>query len=584
MKDYFERLEIKNIQYYSLGYLLTDHYLRIHTNYRHVRSSCNYLTNLLLVYNDDSWSQIMFCYKYGNFLRINEIRIFSDCYLSYSLIYFQALIGALVVDFIQNGNRYRSISTLLKHPSNQVLFEHKQKNKQSLHGLFYKTNTNEVYRVQDTRDYDIWPKIDHRRLRFNSIEKEETPNETVAYADRILNEHSDQSSYQSPSYKDSFLRQYQTVDFQQRVALCYLRANILNLLHTLYVDRKSSADAIHMPDEEVFQTLKLILADYSQCTKALNPTETITPCELQTIVDLELYQAIPLFIQLLLDGITLNKTAEAAPTLTKISLSNVKIAYDKIEQHINDIIKQLERSYQLLVQALQKTLFQKRCTATNDETADFLNDLAGKQSPIEYYSVYTEFTSYTYGLYLSIRLIFAALFNKTALLVEGSESADNRTLNSKKSKKKGGDQQSETVENPDEIKLWSQLEKIEVLYNDQWTQVIENIQKYETYLRKHGQLNANDYERLEKQLDVNSDQSTNKSKSKADENTSSSGSSTKDNQEDPQTSNLTLQLSQLAMRSSTRRAFTLGYLESFIQIRVCLTTKQKTLRLRLSST
>ena len=140
MKDIFERLEIKNIQYYSLGYLLTDHYLRIHTNYRHMKGFFNYLTNLLLVYTDDSWNQIMFCYKYGNFLRINEIRTFSDCYLSYSIIYIQSLIGSMIIDLIQNGNRYNSIINIFKYPSNQVLFENKNKNNNSSHLLFYKTD------------------------------------------------------------------------------------------------------------------------------------------------------------------------------------------------------------------------------------------------------------------------------------------------------------------------------------------------------------------------------------------------------------------------------------------------------------
>ena len=162
MKDFFERLEIKNIQYYSLGYLLTDHYLRIHTNYRNVRYFFHYLTNLLLVYTDDSWSQIMFCYKYGNFLRINEIRTFSDGYLSWSLTYMQSTIGSMVIDLIQNGNRYASIATIFKYPYNQVLFEKKQKTNHSLQAFFYKTDANQTSKVQDTRDFDIWPKMDHR--------------------------------------------------------------------------------------------------------------------------------------------------------------------------------------------------------------------------------------------------------------------------------------------------------------------------------------------------------------------------------------------------------------------------------------
>ena len=159
MKDLFERLEIKNIQYFSLSYLLTDHYLRIHRNYRHMKNFFNYLTNILLVYTDDSWSQIMFCYKYGNFLRINEIRTFSDSYLSYSLIYIQSLVGALIVDLIQNGNRYQSIENIFKHPTNQVLFDQKEKRSESFRTLFYQ---NEMLKVQDTRDFDIWSKIDYR--------------------------------------------------------------------------------------------------------------------------------------------------------------------------------------------------------------------------------------------------------------------------------------------------------------------------------------------------------------------------------------------------------------------------------------
>jgi len=155
MKEFFDRLEIKNIQYFSLSYLLTDHYLRIHRHYRHMKNFFNYLTNILLVYTDDSWSQIMFCYKYGNFLRINEIRTFSDCYLSYSLTYIQSLIGAMVIDVMQSGNRYHSIVNIFKNSSNQVLFDQKDK----MRSLFYH---NDTLKVQDTRDFDVWSKIDYR--------------------------------------------------------------------------------------------------------------------------------------------------------------------------------------------------------------------------------------------------------------------------------------------------------------------------------------------------------------------------------------------------------------------------------------
>jgi N-terminal acetyltransferase B complex non-catalytic subunit len=155
MKEFFDRLEIKNIQYFSLSYLLTDHYLRIHRHYRHMKNFFNYLTNILLVYTDDSWSQIMFCYKYGNFLRINEIRTFSDCYLSYSLTYIQSLIGAMVIDVMQSGNRYHSIVNIFKNSSNQVLFDQKD----IMRSLFYH---NDTLKVQDTRDFDVWSKIDYR--------------------------------------------------------------------------------------------------------------------------------------------------------------------------------------------------------------------------------------------------------------------------------------------------------------------------------------------------------------------------------------------------------------------------------------
>ncbi len=354
------------------------------------------------------------------------------------------------------------------------------------------------------------------RLRFDSIDGNNKPFETLSYADRVLTENSGQTSYQSPSYKDSFLRQYQTNDFQQRSTLSYLRSNILNFLHTLYIDpllpKTDSTSAIHIPDEQVFNALKVIINDYDQCTKSLTSTETITPCELQSIIQLELYKSIPLFIELLLNGLTLNKTAEASSTPAKISLSNTTIHFDKIEQYINAIIKQLERSYQLLLQVLEHTSFQKHCQDIIDQSnIDFLNDLSGSQSPLEFYSVYTEFISYTYSLYLSIKLILASLFNKTSLLIDNNESTSNRSSNSKKSKKKSTEQQaSSNVANENEMKLWDQLERIEYLYNEQWTQIIENIRKYELFIRFQAKLNDNECDRLEKELDGNIEQQLNK--------------------------------------------------------------------------
>ncbi|CAF1987701.1 unnamed protein product [Rotaria magnacalcarata] len=587
MKDTFERLEIKNIQYYSLGYLLTDHYLRIHTNYRQIRYFFNYLTNLLLVYTDDSWSQIMFCYKYGNFLRINEIRAFSDYYLSFSIIYIQSLIGSIIIDLIQNGDRYHSIVGLFKHTSNQGLFEHRDKNNHSLRSLFYKNANSDLFKLQDTRDFDVWSKIDHRRLRFDTVDDNTKSIERISYADRILAENAGQTAYQSPSYKDSFLRQYQTADFQQRTILCYFRANILNLIHTLYID-STTTSAVRMPDEQVLNALKVILNDFDQSTKSLKHVETITPCEIKSIIDLELYKSIPSFIQILLDGLTFNKSTEAT-----ITLANTTVHFDKIDHFITEIIKQLEKSYQLLLQALEKTSFQKRCQTTPENATDdnlcFLNDLSGKQSPLEYYSVYTEFISYIYSLYLSIKSILATLFNKTSLLADSSEhGGNNRSSNTKKSKKKANEQQpAPTVanENENELKLWSQLQKIEPLFNEQWTNITENIQKYETFVRSQGKLTDHECDRLEKDLGGTVEKQSNKQKAKSDEtnNNDSSSTATEKNNNDNQSSNSFFELGKSLMSPSTVHTFAISYLESLMQIRICLRSKQKTLGLRPTS-
>ncbi|CAF2654772.1 unnamed protein product [Rotaria sp. Silwood2] len=535
----------------------------------------------------------MFCYKYGNFLRINEIRTFSDYYLSYSLIYMQSLIGSIIIDLIQNGNRYNSIMNIFKHPSNQILFDNKEKNNNSLHSLFYKTDNNELLKLQDTRDFDIWPKIDYRRLRFDPVDDNNKSIERLTYADRVLADNAGQTAYQSPSYKDSFLRQYQINDFQQRTILCYIRSNILSFLHTLYVDTSisktesaSTTFVIRMPDENVFNALKVILNDFDKCTKSLKSIETITPCEFQSIIELELYKSIPLFIQILLDGLILNKTTEAASST--ITLSNTTVHFDKIDQYINDIIKQLESSYQLLLQALDKTSFQKHCQEkldnANNDNINFLDDLSGKQSPLEYYSVYTEFISYIYSLYLSIKSILATLFNKTSLLIDNSENPNNRSSNTKKSKKKATDQQSSSntaSENENEIKLWNQLQKIEYLFNEQWTNITENIQKYELYIRFQAKLDDNQCDQLEKELQGNSEQQSNKAKAKSDEdNNHESSLSTKKNEDDNQSSDSLFELGKSLMRPSTVHTFAISYLESLMQIRICLRSKQKALSLR----
>jgi hypothetical protein len=263
-----------------------------------------------------------------------------------------------------------------------------------------------------------------------------------------------------------------------------------------------------MPDERVFNALKTIMKDFDECSKRLNSIPTITPCELQAISELEVYQSIPLFIRILVDGFTLNQSAEAAPTILKLSLSNTTIHFEKIEEFINGIIKQLQRSYQFLLQILEKTSFQKQCQDQIDnEKMTFIDDLSGDQSPLEYYSVYTEFISYIYSLYLSIKSILATLFNKTSLLTDNNE---NRSSNTKKSKKKSNEQQTSSNENENEMKLWNQLGKIECLFNDQWTQIIDNIRKYESSLRIQGKLSNDECERLEKELDGNTDQQSNK--------------------------------------------------------------------------
>jgi len=161
------------------------------------------------------------------------------------------------------------------------------------------------------------------------------------------------------------------------------------------------------------------------------------------------------------------------------------------------------------LKALENTSFQKRCEGINNENIDFINDFSGNRSPIEFYSIYTEFISYIYSLFLSIKLILATLFNKTSLL---NDNNDNRASNTKKSKKKVVEQQvpSSLNENENEINLWNQFEKLENLFNDQWTQIIENIRKYELYLRFQAKLNDEECDQLEKELDGTNEQQLNK--------------------------------------------------------------------------
>lgn len=66
-----------------------------------------------------------------------------------------------------------------------------------------------------------------------------------------------------------------------------------------------------------------------------------------------------------------------------------------------------------------------------------------------------------------------------------------------------------------------------------------------------------------------------RAKVKADENNNNQ--SAEDNQQS------SFEFGKTPMRSSTMHSFALGYLESLIQIRVCLMSKQKTLRSRQTS-
>lgn len=244
----------------------------------------------------------------------------------------------------------------------------------------------------------------------------------------------------------------------------------------------------------------------------MKPVATITPCELQSIVDLELYQSLPIFVRTLIDGWTWNKAQEGASAAPILSLNTASIHLDRIDPLMNDIVKQLERSYQLLVGKLEKTSFQKRCD-DNAQAADskltFLDDLAESQSPLELYSVYTEFISYAYGFFLTIRSILATVFNKTALLIDPSDTAAARPANTKKSKKKAAEQLTSSTptaqENEDEIKLWNHMDKIERVLDEQWTRIITNIRKYEQWLREQGKVTDDEFERLENEMDLSSE-------------------------------------------------------------------------------
>ena len=259
---------------------------------------------------------------------------------------------------------------------------------------------------------------------------------------------------------------------------------------------------IHLPDEQMFNTLKIILNDFDQSIKAIKPLSTITPCELQTIIDLQIYKSIPLFIQILLDGFTLNKSTEA--TNTKFSSTNTTIHWEKIDQYLHEILIELEQSYNLLFKALEETSFEKHSQSID---RNFLDDFSGNQSILEFYSIYTEFISYIYSFYLAIKSILASLFNKTSLLIDSNE---NRVSTSKKSKKKVAEQQSVVNESESEMKLWNQLEKIEILFHEQWMKISDKIRKYEGYLRLQGKLTDEECERLEKELDGSNEQQSNK--------------------------------------------------------------------------
>jgi len=333
-----------------------------------------------------------------------------------------------------------------------------------------------------------------RRLRFDDNSKSV---ENVSYADRILAENSNEKFYQAPSYKDSFLRQYQKTDFDQRIQLNHLRSNIIQLLEMIY---QKSESTIFLPNETTVNKLKTILQNQENLTQSLTCQSTMTPCELETIINFEFYQTIPSFVKILTDGLTIN--------LTKTTAN-----FDRIKTYIQSISQQLEKSFELINKNLEKTSFQKHCRENSNEQQqlEFLNDFLGNSSPLEIYSVYTEFISYIYCFYLSIKSIFASLFNKTSVLNENNDNSANRTANTKKSKKKNVEQQAATEsESEDEIQLWHQLEKLEDIFQFQWTSISENIRQYEQYLRVQGKLKTDQYEKLERDLDPTYDQQSNK--------------------------------------------------------------------------
>ena len=331
------------------------------------------------------------------------------------------------------------------------------------------------------------------------------------YADRILLEAAGPTSYQSPSYKDSFLRKHQTIDFQQRSVLTFLRLTILNLLHSLYI-QSTSTTIVRMPDEQVFQALSIIIKDFHRSVQLLQPVNTITPCEIRTILEFELLKTIPMFVRLIVDGVTINDTNNASAEPNILSSSNSTVHFDRIDQQMIDIIEHLERTYQLIRQKIEKTSFFQRCKENPEATQsklEFLLDFAGEQSVLEIYSIYTEFMSYIYSFHLAIRSILANLFNKTDLLMEIQENPSARPTTSKKNKKKNAEQQASASlalnENEKLKNLWNQIDKIEHVFINQWTDVITTIRHYERFLSQTNEIKNEECERMEKELDTNSE-------------------------------------------------------------------------------
>ncbi|CAF0784058.1 unnamed protein product [Didymodactylos carnosus] len=637
MKEYYEKLEIKNIQYYSLGYLLLDHTLRITTNYRSMKNFFVYLTNLLLTYTDDSWNQVMYCYKYGNFQRINEIRMFSDYYLTYSHTYVYSLIASIIVDLVHYGNTYQTIMNILKQLQNKILFK-----SNSIKLLFLSSDQNPTQQLQDTRDFDIWTKIDFRCLRYDLPPITLDDDDIGSFSDSILSTSNPPRKYKSSTYNDSN-KKYQIKDFQKRCSLLQLRSLILNYICTLYMDKSiiepssifdseltetndTEAPPL-LPNEFMFNRLRSIHKDLDRNLLSImafnDEKEDYIPCELKTIIHLELHKPIPLLIDVFLIGFsfrTSNDAIEKDANKMFISAHNTTVDFGSIHKKIDEFLNQLMHTYSLLNEMMNKTQFIKH-TCTSDKNDDhtksnatFLFDFYGEKCPIELYSSYIEYSSYVYFIYLALKTSLQVLLNKNI-----NQASKQQQKGNKKSKKKQQQSSQDDTQNTaltdnehEQIieNLFSKLESVEHVFHQQWQQIQTTIRDYELWLKKQIQMRDEEYQKLERELDdtqtstISVPISTSQkqqptatsvsTKSKSQQQKSVNDSSVNDennNNVDSTSEKITndsttddgcwkYEFGKTEIKSSTLKSFGMAYMESLIQMRICLQNKQKTLNIR----